>query len=95
MEPHGRALMPTLNRKLLVYLVVATLVFGVGLFVLNYVQSDRATDALRWQSEHAAEMNRLDKAIFYMKQYLELRPSDHDAAMKLRRIDIGARRHPQ
>ena len=75
--------MPTVNTKLLLRLILVTLVLGVGMFILNYVQTDRITDALRWQSEHAAENGRLDKAIFYMKQYLELRPTDHDAAVKL------------
>ncbi len=75
--------MPTINKKLLLRLFLATLVFGVGLFLVYYVQSDRAIDALRWQATAAAELGRQDKAISYMKQYLELRPSDHDAAAKL------------
>ncbi len=75
--------MPTINKKVLLRLVLATLIVGVGLFLLNYIQSDRITDALRWQSEHAAQLGRNDKAILFMRQYLELRPSDHDAAIKL------------
>jgi tetratricopeptide (TPR) repeat protein len=75
--------MPTLNRKLLLRLFLATLVLGGGLLLLHYVQSDRAKDALRWQADHAAENGRLDKAVLYMRQYLELRPEDHDAAVRL------------
>lgn len=75
--------MPTINKRLLLRLFLLTLVLGGGLFLLNYVQSDRVTDALRWQAERSAENGRNDKAIYYMKQYLELRPGDHDAAVKL------------
>src|SRR4051794_18593144 len=75
--------MPTLNRKLLLRLCIAVIVLGGGLFLLHYVQSDRATEALRWQAERAAESGKLDKAILYMRQYLELRPEDYDAAVKL------------
>ena len=75
--------MPTINKKLLLRLVLAMLVLSVGLFLVHYVQEDRATDAVRWQAERAAENGRHDKAIFYMRQYLELRPSDHEAALKL------------
>lgn len=75
--------MPILNRKLLVYLLLGTLLCSGVLFLLHYVQSDRATDALRWQAERSAENGKLEKAIAYMKQYLELRPTDHEAAVKL------------
>lgn len=75
--------MLTINKKLLLRLFIGLVVLGGGLFLIHYVQSDRATDALRWQSENAAEKGKLDKAIVYMRQYLDLRPEDHDAAIKL------------
>jgi tetratricopeptide (TPR) repeat protein len=75
--------MPTINRKLLLRLFIITIILGGGLFLLHYVQADRATDALRWQAERAAENGKLDKAILYMRMYLELRPEDHDAVVKL------------
>ncbi len=75
--------MLTINKRLLLRLFIGLVVFGGGLFLIQYIQSDRATDALRWQAEHAAENGKLDKAILYMRQYLELRPEDHDAATKL------------
>jgi cellulose synthase operon protein C len=81
--------MPTLNKRLLLRLFLLTLVLGVGLFLLNYVQSDRATEALRDQSERAANNGRLDKAILYMKRYLELRPGDHEAAAKLGQLILS------
>lgn len=76
-------LMLTVNKKLLLYLFIGLVVFSGGLFLVNYIQADRAIDALRWQSEHAAEQGKLDKAILYMRQYLDLRGDDHDAAVKL------------
>ncbi|MCE9531599.1 MAG: tetratricopeptide repeat protein [Planctomycetes bacterium] len=75
--------MPTINKRLLLKLCIAMVIFGVGLFIIHHVQADRAIDALRWQAERSAETGRLDKAIIYMRQYLELRPSDHEAAVKL------------
>ena len=75
--------MLTINKKLLLRLFIGLIVLGGGLFLTHYIQSDRATDALRWQAEYAAENGKLDKAILYMRQYLELRPEDHEAATKL------------
>jgi tetratricopeptide (TPR) repeat protein len=75
--------MPLLNKALLLRLVVAVILLGGGLFVLHRVQSGRVPDALLWQANAAAEKGKTDKAIFYMRQYLEFRPDDHDTAIKL------------
>lgn len=75
--------MLTINKKLLLRLFIGLVLFSGSLFLVHYVQSDRVTDALRWQADHAAEIGKLDKAILYMQQYLELRPDDHEAATKL------------
>ena len=40
-------------------------------------------DALLWQANAAAEKGKTDKAIVYLKQYLEFRPDDHDTAVRL------------
>lgn len=75
--------MPTLNTKLLLRLLAVTLLLGGGLAVLHTVQAARTPDALLWQANNAAEKGKMDKAIFYMKQYLEFRPDDHETAIKL------------
>ena len=75
--------MPTLNLKLLLRVLAATVVVVVGLVVLNQVQANRVPDALLWQANAAAEKGKTDKAIFYMRQYLEFRPDDYDMAVKL------------
>lgn len=74
--------MPTINRRLLLRLFIVVVLLGAGLFALHSVQAERATDALRWQAERAAEMGKPDKAILYLQQYLELRPGDHEAALR-------------
>ncbi len=75
--------MPTLNTKLLLRLVVALIVLVGGLVALHQVQAGRVPDALLWQANDAAEKGKTDKAIFYLKQYLEFRPNDYDTAVKL------------
>src|SRR5947209_18294151 len=75
--------MPTVNKRVLLRLFGITLALVVGLAVLHYVQTDRIPDALRWQSEHAAEQGKLEKAIYFARQYLEFRPEDYDAAVRL------------
>jgi len=75
--------MLTINKRLLLRLVVAILLFAAALVSIHEVQADRTTRALRWQAEHAAEAGRLDNAIYYMRQYLEARPDDHEAATQL------------
>lgn len=75
--------MPTLNTKLLLRLIAAVIVLGGGLFGLHRAQASRVPQALIWQANNAAERGKTDKAIAYMRQYLELRPDDHDAAIKL------------
>src|SRR5262245_8567226 len=75
--------MPTLNQKLFLRLIAVVVVLGGGLAVLHHVQAQRVPDALLWQANAAAEKGKTDKAIAYMKQYLEFRPDDHDTAIKL------------
>src|SRR5262245_1139157 len=75
--------MPLLNKRLLLRLVIDLVILGGGLFVLHLGQSTRVPDARLCQSNAAAENGKMDKAIFYMRQYLELRPDDYDTAVKL------------
>lgn len=75
--------MPTLNTKLLLRLLAAALVLGSGLAVLHHVQAARVPDALLWQADAALEKGKTDKAILYLRQYLEFRPDDHHTAVRL------------
>lgn len=75
--------MPILNPKLLLRLLAVIAVLAGGLVVLHHVQAGRLPEALLWQADAAAEKGRPDKAIVYLRQYLEFRPDDHDAAARL------------
>ncbi|HEX3152429.1 MAG TPA: tetratricopeptide repeat protein [Gemmataceae bacterium] len=75
--------MPILNRKLLLRLVVGILFLGSGLVVLHHVQAGRVPEALLWQADAAIEKGRPDKAIQYLRQYLEFRPDDLDTTVRL------------
>src|SRR3954468_3922637 len=75
--------MPTLNQKLLLRLFALVVVLAGGLVVLHHVQAGRVPEALLWQADAAAEKGRPDKAIQYLRQYLEFRPDDHDTTVRL------------
>lgn len=75
--------MPILNKRLLLRLVVLLLVLAGSLFGVHRVQANRVPTALLWHANNAAEKGKTDKAIAYMRQYLEFRPDDHDQAVKL------------
>ena len=75
--------MPTLNSKLLLRVIAVVVLLAGGLALLYHVQSRRVPDALLWQANTAAENGKTDKAIIYMRQYLELRPDDYDTAVRL------------
>src|SRR5262245_43345338 len=82
--------MPTLNTKLLLRVAIALAIVGCGLAVLHHVQAGRTPDAVLWQANEAADKGNTDKAIFYLRQYLEFRPDDYDAAVRL--ADLMAER---
>src|SRR5688500_12880336 len=75
--------MPILNKKLFLRLLAALIVIGGGLVVLHQVQAGRVPEALLWQADAALEKGRSDKAIGYLKQYLQFRPDDHDTTVRL------------
>ena len=75
--------MPTVNRRLLLRLIAVVVLLGGGLAGLHFAQADRVPEALLWQASHAADDGKLDKAILYTRQYLEFRPDDYDAAVRL------------
>jgi cellulose synthase operon protein C len=75
--------MPILNKKLLLRLVAIVLVLTGGFGVLHHVQAGRVPEALLWQADAALEKGRADKAIVYLRQYLEFRPDDYDTTVRL------------
>lgn len=75
--------MPILNQKLFIRLFLVVVVLGGGLVVLHHVQAGRVPEALLWQADNAVERGKADKAILYLRQYLEFRPDDRDAAVRL------------
>jgi tetratricopeptide (TPR) repeat protein len=75
--------MPILNQKHFLRVLTVVIVLAGGLVVLHYVQAGRVPEALLWQADAALEKGKPDKAIFYLKQYLEFRPDDHDVAVRL------------
>src|SRR4051812_21896909 len=75
--------MPILNKKLLLRLVALILVLAGGFVVLHHVQAGRVPEALLWQADAALEKGRTDKAILYLRQYLEFRPDDYDTTVHL------------
>jgi tetratricopeptide (TPR) repeat protein len=75
--------MPILNKLLLLKVLAVVLLLGGGLFGIHYVQAGRLPDTLLWHASAAADKGKADKAIFYMRQYLEFRPNDYDNAIKL------------
>ena len=75
--------MPILNKKLFLRLLAGLILLGGGLVVLHHVQAGRVPEALLWQADAALETGRSDKAIAYLRQYLQFRPDDHDTAVRL------------
>src|SRR5215212_6439223 len=80
--------MPTLNKQLLLRLLAAVAVLAGGLVALHHVQAGRVPEALLWQADAALDKGRPDKAIAYLKQYLQFRPDDHDTAVRLADIMV-------
>src|SRR4051812_5254086 len=84
--------MPILNQKLFLRLLATLLVLVGGLVVLHHVQAGRVPEALLWQADAALENGKPDKATFYLRQYLEFRPDDHDTAVRLADLMTERRR---
>ena len=88
--------MPTLNQKLLLRLDRGRRRSRrAGSSVLHHVQAGRVPEALLWQADAAAEKGRPDKAVFYLKQYLEFRPDDHDTAVRLADLMLARAASPK
>lgn len=84
--------MPTIHKPFLLKLIIVVLALA-GLLVGGHtLQARRIPEALLRQSERAADAGKQDRAIHYLKQYLEFEPDDADALQKL--ADMLRRRDP-
>ena len=86
--------MPILNTKLLLRVLAVVIVLGGALVVLHRVQAGRVPDSLLWQANAAADKGKTDKAIFYLRQYLEFRPDDHDTAIQAIKWEVASKLDP-
>jgi len=84
--------MPTINKRFLLQLLLATLLLAGGLVGVHTVQARRIPDALKSQADRAAEDEKPDVAIRYLRQYLEFRPDDAEAQERLATL-LKARPH--
>ena len=78
--------MPTINKLFLLKLVLVTGLLTAGLFGIHAIQADRIPEALKQQAERASENGKTDRAIHYLRQYLEFRPKDTDTREQLARL---------
>lgn len=76
-------MIPTINKRFLLKVVVALLLVGGSVYGLHSVQARRIPDALRRQADRAADDGKRDAAISYLRQYLEFRPADADVQEQL------------
>jgi tetratricopeptide (TPR) repeat protein len=75
--------MPTINKRFLLKLLIAVLVFAGLLAGGHTLQARRIPEALRRQSDRAFDAGKSDVAIHYLRQYLEFEPDDAAAIEKL------------
>lgn len=86
--------MKRLNIKLLVWLVVLPIVFGVGIHFLHGYQINRNAGALKAQAEEAVKHGETEEAIGLYVQYLKHRPGDRDAYGALAGLAADAAEKP-
>jgi predicted Zn-dependent protease len=81
--PQGCDTMPTINRFFLGKLVLAFALAAATLAGVHTLQASRIPAALLRQAERAADADKPDAAVRYLRQYLEFRPDDGDAQERL------------
>ncbi|HSQ55526.1 MAG TPA: tetratricopeptide repeat protein, partial [Gemmata sp.] len=84
--------MPTINKPFLLRVVLVVAALTGILFGVHAIQADRIPDALRRQADRAAESQKIDLAIHYLRQYLEFMPEDVEAQIRL--VDLLKKRAP-
>ena len=78
--------MPTINKFFLVKFLLVTGLLIAGLFGIHTIQASRIPEALKRQAERATEAGQTDRAIHYLRQYLEFRPKDTETGEQLARL---------
>jgi cellulose synthase operon protein C len=84
--------MPTINKRFLARLVLVVLILSGILVGAHELQARRIPEALKRQSERAADAGKNDAAIHYLRHYLEFVPDDADAMATL--ADLLRHRDP-
>ncbi len=75
--------MPTINKMFLGKSVAVAALLAALLVGVHTVQAHRIPAALQRQAERAADAGKADAAVHYLRQYLEFRPDDTDALVRL------------
>lgn len=75
--------MPTINKRFLVQLLLVVALLAGGVVGAHTIQASRIPEALKRQAERAADANKPDAAVRYLRQYLEFRPDDTDVQERL------------
>src|SRR6266567_3752239 len=78
-----RCTMPTINKPFLLKLLFVVFALVGVLAGGHTLQARRIPEALKRQSERAADAGKTDAAIHYLRQYLEFEPDDAEAMEKL------------
>ncbi len=68
--------MPTINKRFLFKLLVIFALIAGAIAGLHTIQAQRIPDALKRQAEMAMEAEKPDRAIRFLRQYLEFSPDD-------------------
>src|SRR5438034_11144758 len=72
----------TLNLRLLLYLLGATVLSATAVHFLHGIQVKRNTGALLGQADRAEEQGRLDQAVSFLSRYLAYESGDIDALVR-------------
>lgn len=78
--------MPTINKRFLLKLCLVLIACASVLFGANALQTRRIPEALWSQTQRAVELDDLNSAVRYLKQYLEFRPDDMEAQVRLAEV---------
>jgi predicted Zn-dependent protease len=76
-------MLPTINKSFLIKFTLVFLLSGGALFGAHALQARRIPDALLRQADRASAAGKTNAAIGYLRQYLEFKPQDADAMVKL------------
>lgn len=75
--------MPTINKRFLLKLLLVVALLAGAIAGIHTVQARRIPNAILRQADRAVEADKPDKAIKYLRQYLEFQPDDVDVQVRL------------